>query len=115
MKKPEKISKEKKDVPKKGMTIKFTPPETELDVCQLLYQIIEQNNVKRVLTQLAVNTYLEGVARCNLLTATFAGKEDVDKVIENAQAAYALKYLLHNWDKCVEEGKKEMEKASKKT
>lgn len=54
-------SKKTKVDPKKPMTIKYTPPELEMDVCTLLYNMIENHKVKHILSQMYACTIMEGM------------------------------------------------------
>lgn len=103
--------KKKKEI----MTVSYTPPNTEIKigVADILYSIMKKYSVKHIIAQLQVNAYLEGLARCNTLSAMLIDKKDVNKVAENAEAALALLYLRHNWKHCVEEGKKTLEELNK--
>ncbi len=74
--------------------------ETELDVADLLYKMVEVCPAKSLLKLLYITYMHEGAPYIMSMLATLAEKKDV----ENAEAALALTYLMNNWDEAVEKG-----------
>lgn len=113
MKKDKKKTKAKEPVKKKKMmiTIKI---EQEIELVNLLYQAIDKYDAKPIIKQLAANYYMNSAMVESPISGFLMSKEKVDKIIENAEAAWVLMYAVNHWDELKEKGKKYLQELKEK-
>ena len=99
---------------KPPMSVKISV-EKEILFGDVLSDIIEKYDCKRVLSLLA-SKYIYQSAMCESpFSALLKNKKQIDKLCENSEAFWVLVYAIDNWDELKEKGKKYCEEKAKES
>ena len=92
---------------KKPMTVKVKV-EQPVSVAGVLSDAIVSYSAKTLVKQIFLNCLDDSSISTSPLLGIIISKKETDKLIENAEAAQAIYYLIKHWDELKEKGKKEL-------
>jgi len=112
MKNKEKVVKKKKNG--HGMVIRMETPQV-LQVNHVLYAAMEKYGAKPIVKQLWANCLMESAYSNSPLIGMISSKNETKKLIDNAEAANVLYYVVKHWDELKAKGKEEFQKGREKS
>ena len=93
---------------RKGMMVKVTVDQP-VSVCNVLFSAVEAYSAKSVIKQLFSNCLMESAYSTSPLLGMISNEKETNKLVENAEAADVLSYVVKHWDELQKLGKKEIE------